>query len=63
MASALERGLRSFGHSVHGGRDLDGNQYPDLVVGAHDSNAAVYFRSVDAGHGTGLELSAETCRV
>ena len=43
-ASELEPNLKSFGFSVHGGLDMDGNQYSDLVIGAHDSSAAVYLR-------------------
>ena len=30
----LRRPLKSFGFSLSGGSDLDGNGYPDLVVGA-----------------------------
>ena len=41
----LELPVRTFGWSVSGGIDLDGNHYPDLVVGAYESNTAVYFRS------------------
>ncbi|XP_043190160.1 integrin alpha-PS2-like isoform X1 [Amphibalanus amphitrite] len=49
-ASELEPNLKSFGFSIHGGLDMDGNQYPDLVIGAHDSNAAVYLRSRPVVH-------------
>lgn len=43
---AIELGLlsapiRTFGSSLSGGVDLDGNSYPDLVVGAYDSSAVV----------------------
>ncbi|XP_008206653.1 integrin alpha-PS2 [Nasonia vitripennis] len=37
--------MHTFGWSVSGGRDLDGNGYPDLIVGAYESDAAVFFRS------------------
>ena len=34
----------SFGYSVSGGIDLDGNQYPDLSVGAFEADTVVTFR-------------------
>ncbi|XP_033331338.2 integrin subunit alpha inflated isoform X1 [Megalopta genalis] len=37
--------MQTFGFSVAGGLDLDGNHYPDLVVGAYESSTAVFFRS------------------
>lgn len=36
--------LRTFGFSVAGGIDLDRNEYPDMVVGAYESNRAIVFR-------------------
>lgn len=36
--------LKTFGFSLSGGIDLDGNMYPDLVVGAYESNKAIVFR-------------------
>ena len=36
--------LTTFGFSLSGGIDLDRNQYPDLVVGAYESNAAYVFK-------------------
>lgn len=36
--------LNTFGFSLSGGIDLDGNQYPDMVVGAYDSNTAFVFK-------------------
>lgn len=38
--------LSTFGFSVGGGLDMDGNDYPDMVVGAYLSNAAYFFRFV-----------------
>ncbi|CAK8673902.1 unnamed protein product [Clavelina lepadiformis] len=34
-----------FGQSIQGGVDLDGNQYPDVAVGAPKSDTVVIFRS------------------
>lgn len=36
--------LSTFGFSLSGGIDLDGNQYPDMVVGAYDSNLAIVLK-------------------
>jgi integrin alpha 8 len=36
--------LRTFGFSLSGGIDLDGNQYPDLVIGAYESNFAIVLK-------------------
>lgn len=36
--------MSTFGFSISGGIDLDGNQYPDMVVGAYDSNRAFVFK-------------------
>lgn len=36
--------MSTFGFSVAGGIDLDGNMYPDMVVGAYDSNKAIVFK-------------------
>lgn len=38
--------ISTFGFSVSGGIDLDGNLYPDLVVGAYESNKAITFKYV-----------------
>lgn len=38
--------LSTFGFSLSGGVDLDQNLYPDLVVGAYESNNAIVFRLV-----------------
>ncbi|KAJ8967511.1 hypothetical protein NQ314_002826 [Rhamnusium bicolor] len=37
--------LKTFGFSVTGGMDLDGNEYPDMAVGAYLSDSAFFFRS------------------
>lgn len=37
--------MSTFGFSISGGIDLDGNLYPDLVVGAYESNKAIVFKS------------------
>lgn len=40
-ASDLKSGnkvIRTFGSSLSGGTDLDGNSYPDLVIGSYDSD-------------------------
>ncbi|XP_012945284.1 integrin alpha-PS1 isoform X2 [Aplysia californica] len=37
--------LSSFGYSLSGGIDLDENGYPDLLVGAYESDAVVLVRS------------------
>uniref|UniRef100_A0A671S2C2 Integrin alpha-5-like n=1 Tax=Sinocyclocheilus anshuiensis TaxID=1608454 RepID=A0A671S2C2_9TELE len=35
----------SFGYALRGGKDLDNNGYPDLIVGAFGADAAVLYRS------------------
>ncbi|XP_037816674.1 integrin alpha-PS1 isoform X1 [Lucilia sericata] len=37
----LPRPIKTFGSSITGGTDLDGNSYPDIVVGAYNSSAVV----------------------
>ena len=44
-ASAGGSQLSTFGFSLAGGLDVDGNEYPDLVVGAYESDRIVYLRS------------------
>uniref|UniRef100_A0A0K0CUN6 Integrin_alpha2 domain-containing protein n=1 Tax=Angiostrongylus cantonensis TaxID=6313 RepID=A0A0K0CUN6_ANGCA len=41
----LRRPVKSFGFSLSGGSDLDGNGYPDLVVGAVTENFVTILRS------------------
>lgn len=68
-AEQVGRGLSTFGFSLAGGLDLDGNEYPDLLVGAYDSDNAVYLRSrpvvdLDAAlniDGDNVDLEATTC--
>lgn len=43
-AEAVGRDISTFGFSVSGGLDLDGNDYPDMIVGAYLSDAAFFFR-------------------
>ena len=37
--------LRTFGYSLSGGLDMDGNGYPDIVIGAFDSSKTIVLRS------------------
>ncbi|GIY96147.1 integrin alpha-PS1 [Caerostris extrusa] len=39
------RDLSTFGYSLSGGMDLDSNGYPDLLVGAYDSDSIFLLRS------------------
>uniref|UniRef100_A0A0C9R298 If_0 protein n=1 Tax=Fopius arisanus TaxID=64838 RepID=A0A0C9R298_9HYME len=41
----LSHRIQTFGFSVSGGLDLDGNSYPDMVVGSYESGAAMFFRA------------------
>lgn len=43
-AETISTSLSTFGFSVSGGIDLDGNMYPDMVVGAYDSNMVAVFK-------------------
>nr|XP_045614929.1 integrin alpha-8-like [Procambarus clarkii] len=44
-ASDFSPGLRSFGFSLDGSVDMDNNGYPDLIIGAPQSNTAIFVRS------------------
>lgn len=37
-------GLRTFGFSLSGGLDLDRNEYPDMLIGAYNSDRAIQLR-------------------
>lgn len=39
------RPIPTFGFSLSGGTDLDNNQYPDLIVGAYESDTAYFMKS------------------
>lgn len=38
-------GIKTFGFALHGGVDIDNNAYPDLVIGAYESDKVFLFRS------------------
>lgn len=40
----LPEKVTSLGSSIYGGKDLDGNHYPDVIFGAYLSAQAVMFR-------------------
>ncbi|KAK0093386.1 hypothetical protein PV326_013612 [Microctonus aethiopoides] len=44
-AEDLSTAVNTFGFSIAGGLDLDGNLYPDMVVGSYESSIAMFFRS------------------
>lgn len=39
------RAISTFGFALSGGTDMDNNQYPDLVVGAYESDTAYLMKS------------------
>ncbi|GFV15579.1 integrin alpha-PS1 [Trichonephila clavipes] len=41
----VKRELNTFGYSLSGGIDLDNNGYPDLLVGAYESDSIILLRS------------------
>jgi hypothetical protein len=52
FASGLGGSLKTFGWSLSGGMDLDGNKYPDLLVGAYESGHVVHLRAAPVAHVT-----------
>ena len=44
LASELSKNLNTFGFSLAGGLDIDDNKYPDLVVGAYESDTVYSFK-------------------
>ena len=58
-ASELNLNLKGFGISFARGMDVDNNQYPDIIVGAHNSNSAVVLRSHPVVHYQG-EITFDT---
>ncbi|XP_053407448.1 integrin alpha-4-like [Mercenaria mercenaria] len=43
--SDLDVGIRTFGWSIYGNEDIDDNSFPDLAVGAYESNTAFVLRA------------------
>ncbi|KAJ4939920.1 hypothetical protein JOQ06_029356 [Pogonophryne albipinna] len=41
QGSSVSPGFRTFGYSLSGGQDVDGNRYPDLLVGSLDNQVAL----------------------
>ncbi|VDM95117.1 unnamed protein product [Thelazia callipaeda] len=44
-AHKINSGLKAFGFSLAGGKDIDKNQYPDIAVGAYQSAHVVVFKT------------------
>ncbi|KAG1657427.1 Integrin alpha-PS2 [Nymphon striatum] len=44
-AEDIDPQISTFGFSLSGGLDMDGNKYPDLLVGGYNSDVAVFFRA------------------
>ncbi|CAH1791054.1 unnamed protein product [Owenia fusiformis] len=44
-AADIDSGIKTFGWSIAGGYDMDGNSYPDVLVGAYASSHAVLLKS------------------
>ncbi|XP_050304300.1 integrin alpha-PS2 isoform X2 [Anthonomus grandis grandis] len=63
--------INTFGFSITGGMDMDGNEYPDMAVGAYLSNTAFFFRArpvvrVEAGvrfniENKQIDIKKKTC--
>lgn len=72
-ASDVGSNLRTFGWSISAGMDLDNNQYPDILVGAYESNNAVYLKSAPVVHldsevhflvpSKQVDLNEKNCRI
>lgn len=45
QGSDISPGVKTFGHSLAGGQDVDGNSYSDLAIGAYSSDKAFLLRS------------------
>ncbi|XP_057369878.1 integrin alpha-PS2-like isoform X1 [Daphnia carinata] len=44
-AEEVSSELSTFGFSLAGGMDLDGNEYPDILAGAYNSDRVIFLRS------------------
>lgn len=44
VSLSISRPIETFGFSITGGMDLDGNDYPDMAVGSYLSDVAFFFR-------------------
>lgn len=44
ISRSIGRSIETFGFSLSGGIDLDGNDYPDLAIGSYLSDIAFFFR-------------------
>lgn len=44
ISQLSQSALTTFGFSLSGGIDMDNNQYPDLAVGAYESDIVYLFR-------------------
>ena len=72
-ASDIDSNIRTFGWSLSAGMDLDNNEYPDLLVGAYESNNAVFLKSAPVVHldskiqflvaGKQVDLNNKNCRI
>ncbi|KAM3965312.1 LOW QUALITY PROTEIN: multiple edematous wings [Aphomia sociella] len=44
-AEDLPRNMKTFGYSLSGGIDMDGNGYPDLLIGAYENSSVALIRT------------------